>query len=43
MRTDPAVADFGKFVVFDQRRHLVDHRGRAVVHVDGVPAIDDLQ
>jgi len=29
--------------MLDQRHRLVDHRGRVVVHVDGVPAVDDLQ
>jgi hypothetical protein len=42
-RTDLAVADFSKFDVLDQRHRPVDHRGQAVVHVDGMPAADDLQ
>jgi len=39
----PTVADF---VVLDQRHRPVNHRGRVVVHVNGVlavPAADDLQ
>lgn len=43
LRTDPAVVDFDEFVMLDQRHLPVDHLGRAVVHVDGVPATDDLQ
>jgi hypothetical protein len=42
-RTDPAIADFGEFAVLDQWHCPVYHRGRVVVHVDGVPVANDLQ
>jgi hypothetical protein len=43
LRTDPAVADFCELVVLDQRYCPVEHRGWAVVHVNGVPEADNLQ